>query len=126
MREIKYRGKRIDNGSWIYGGLSKWDNKAGIVPVGCSFSKTRGGSNEHVVSAYMIETKTVGEYTGLKDKNGVEIYEGDKYSYNDGYEYGVVVFENGCFNCVSQDQSFPIYSMYSASEVIGNIHEENK
>ncbi|MFD2921981.1 YopX family protein [Terrimonas rubra] len=55
MREIKFRGKRVDNGEWEFGYLE-------------SLREIRG---------YFIDPETVGQFTGLKDKNGKEIYEGD-------------------------------------------------
>ena len=66
MREIKFRGKRLDNGEWIEGDLLRMNGHWFIfldpAPEG--------------IDKYAVDPATVGEFTGLKDKNGKEIYEG--------------------------------------------------
>jgi uncharacterized phage protein (TIGR01671 family) len=67
MREIKFRGIRVDNGEWVIGFLtgSPHEDTCYILPQYDWETK------------YEVEPKSVGQYTGLKDKNGVEIHEGD-------------------------------------------------
>lgn len=67
MKEIKFRGKRLDNGEWIEGDLLRMNGHWFIFP-----DPAPGG-----IDKYEVDPATVGEFTGLKDKNGKEIYEGD-------------------------------------------------
>jgi uncharacterized phage protein (TIGR01671 family) len=125
MREILFRGKRADSGEWIEGNLfipDKEDTPTEIC-IGTNIVRI----------TYDVIPETVGQYTGLKDKNGEKIFEGDivhaeicEGNYQ-GFRFpiGEVVFENGSFCIKDYKQTTPLssYSPRVQFEVIGNIHE---
>lgn len=139
MREILFRGKRLDNGEWVEGSLIALDYEwVYIVPphVGAS---TMSKLQLIALGMKRVDPATVGQYTGLTDKNGVKIFEGDIVTFEDtvndfeGYHdsiyinRGVVsIYPNGV--SFSNREVVDMDDLYNTddsieAEVIGSVHD---
>lgn len=87
MRDIIFRGKRTDNGEWVYGGITLNGEQAFII-----FNEKNG-----MGTLREVDPATVGQFTGLCDKNGAKIFEGDLIGGADVSNRGDVQFSNGVF-----------------------------
>lgn len=126
MREILFRGKRVDNGEWVYG--LPYERFGEIQAI--RFQTSDGDNIGH--SVYAVDTDTVGQYTGLIDKNGKKIFEGDivlKRNYN-GKETYPVKFDGGMFYAGIGGGSSTATHRYTLEdrqiEVIGNIYDKGE
>ena len=130
MREILFRGKRIDNGEWVYG-VPVIGITSGVFMVWIESEAKRGRgelSLRDVVRQAEIIPETVGQYTGLNDKNGVKIFEGDILKDSLGWVCLVKWDDsNGRFLGYHKKPRGDTYVCYvgrePAQEIIGNIHD---
>ncbi len=149
MREILFRAKREDNGEWAYGYYVRLPDAAGSASMIHTPARNPDESN----SSHFIRSSTIGQFTGLTDKNGTRIFEGDVITFEDvcceggsGYEYPdewaveamnrvEVIIRNGCV-CFGKElfesNAYEDIQFYypnlnewfaECAEIIGNIYD---
>lgn len=132
MREILFRGKRTDNGEWVEGFLVKHPSAVRIGDYSPWYISVPPEDPEANGGLYNIFPETVGQYTGLTDKNGKRIFEGDiiilrgqdlPHWYEDGQRVVVEYDDSGFLPLCEYDSDCGDYVFAEECEVIGNIHD---
>lgn len=134
MKEILFKAKRVDNGEWVEGDLIQLLGKQGngrkfIVNNTFGACIDEKGNFINTGNPFVSEVipETVCQYTGLDDKNGKKIFEGDIVKarrYGSGYMNVVIYFKNGKFAYDGSNHGFK--DLNSGLEVIGSIHNKTK
>ena len=119
MRDMRVRGKRLDNGAWVYGSLLQVECEDGSIVTAIFDRKDSGGDAE-------VHPSTVGQYTGLNDKNGEQIFEGDILTVDGEDGFFALEFQEDTARFVMSGDSvvvdFDNFWSYEV-EFMGNIHD---
>jgi uncharacterized phage protein (TIGR01671 family) len=120
MREILFRGKRVDDGKWVYGYCYELGKR--LMISSCVKRE-----------AYEIYPETVGQYTGVEDYTGRKIFEGDLvkgFNSDTGEMYqvtGIVEFRNGTFGAIWNGYFGPFFEPFPICDdeiiITGNVHD---
>ena len=136
MREILFRGKRLDNGEWVEGWyqpettIKHWNGSQETVGVTIAYKVEEG-----FLEDTLVDQSTVGQYTGLKDKNGKRIFEGDIVKTSDITHEGVIqipgesfeiAMRKGCWVMVDREDWDFLETNHECIQVIGNIHDNQE
>ena len=136
MREILFRGKRIDSGEWIYGYLIADTADCSLkrqgkcrCPHDGSYAEIYEWQNDlHEYNGEEVVPATVGQYTGLTDKNGKRIFEGDIVKDTKTNVAYCVTFPSGSFQIENPKNEWDVDLLYplvgaGRCEIIGNTHD---
>lgn len=119
MRELKFRGISNETNEWVYGSAIRWNGLGQII------KHRHRINNNWVKDDIYVFHESIGQFTGLKDCNGKEVYEGDilRYSNDDKYKF-TIQWNNeiAAFEIMNGLMSYKL-GILSELEVIGNIHQ---
>ena len=138
MRTIKFRGKRLDNGEWVHGDLLK--PHTGTRIVNYDESEPQPSVCRTDFHYHNVDPETVGQFTGLLDKNGKEIYSGDIITVNGRYPRVVLwdkmmwalmpteYYHDAYFWVINLQHPGPDWweDFSDEFEIIGNIHDNHE
>ena len=132
-REILFRGKRANNKKWVEGGIIPLDTDSGYVFIAEPFLSASSLPVYEIIKlhTHLVIPETVGQYTGLTDKNGKKIFEGDIVTGLFLFELSVnavITFQDGAFGLEWHRGKAKTFNAFTSIcnveyEVIGNIHD---
>ena len=121
MREILFRGKRKDNGKWVYGFYALFASNKGLK------HGIYTGTENGCVIPYEVDPETIGQFTGLTDRNGKKIFEGDivKGCWGTIFSvyYDVCYLQFRARRSNGSERAIDYYNGRGGLEVIGNIYD---
>lgn len=116
MRDIKFRGISNETGEWVYGCLLTTTNTATIIKHNAPQGSSGGFTSVKYSDAHPVDPETVGEYTGLKDMTGREIFEGDRFTDHEDGDYFVCEYD--------EENAVFVWALYGHDVYTGENSEE--